>query len=142
MTQVRFLHGVGDRLQAAAAWLAIAAAEGRPVLVFVPHTGRAEQLDRLLWTQPATGFIAHCRADDPLAGETSIVLANSLEKAAHDGCLLNLGDEIPPGFSRFHELVEIISIDEEDRLQGRERFRYYRERGYPLDARDVSTGIA
>ena len=81
MTQVRFLHGAGDRIQAAAAWLAIAAAQGRQVLVFVPQPARAEQLDRTLWTQPATGFVAHCRADDPLAAETPIVLAGNLMDA-------------------------------------------------------------
>ncbi len=142
MTQVRFLHGAGDRIQAAAAWLAIAAAQGRQVLVFVPQPARAEQLDRTLWTQPATGFVAHCRADDPLAAETPIVLAGNLEQPAHDACLLNLGDEVPPGFSRFHELVEIVSVDEQERTLGRERFRFYRERGYPLEASDISAGIS
>jgi DNA polymerase-3 subunit chi len=46
---------------------------------------------------------------------------------------VNLSNEIPPGFSRFQQLIEIISIDDEDRLPGRERFRFYRERGYPLE---------
>ncbi|MCK9381712.1 MAG: DNA polymerase III subunit chi [Sulfuritalea sp.] len=141
MTQITFLHGARDRLQAIAAWLARTGSEGKRVLVYVPASERGEQLDRLLWTQPATGFTPHCRADDKLATETPIILAAGLDHPPHDGCLLNLSDEIPPGFSRFQQLVEIISADDGDRLPGRERFRFYRERGYPLEAQDISGGI-
>jgi DNA polymerase IIIc chi subunit len=56
-----------------------------------------------------------------------------LNNPLHDDCLLNLSDEIPPGFSRFRQLIEIVSVDDADRLPGRERFRFYRERGYPLE---------
>lgn len=141
MTQISFFHGARNRLQAIAAWLVRAGGEGRQVLVYVPAGERSELLDRLLWTHPATGFLPHCRAKDPLAPETPIILASELDTPPHDGCLLNLSDEIPPGFSRFQQLIEIISVEDEDRLPGRERFRFYRERGYPLENRDISGGI-
>lgn len=141
MTQISFLHGARDRLQAVAAWLENASRAGKPVLVYVPDDERCNQLDRLLWTLPAIGFTPHCRAADKLAAETRIILAAALDRAPHDGCLLNLSDEIPPGFSRFQEVVEIISVNDGDKLPGRERFRFYRERGYPLEAREISGGI-
>jgi DNA polymerase-3 subunit chi len=141
MTQISFFHGARDRLQAAAAWLARAGSEGRQVMVYVPALDRSDQLDRLLWTHPPTGFTPHCRAGDPLAAETPIILAPDLDNPLHDACLVNLSNEIPPGFSRFQQLIEIISIEDEDRLPGRERFRFYRERGYPLENRDISGGI-
>lgn len=141
MTQITFLHGARDRLLAIAGWLANSSLEARPIMVYVPLAERSEQLDRLLWTHPATGFTPHCRAGDKLAGESPIVLASELDSPLHDGCLLNLSDEIPPGFSRFRHLVEIISIEDGDRLPGRERYRFYRERGYPLEARDISGSI-
>ena len=141
MTQITFLHGARDRLQAIAGWLAHAGAEHRPVLVYVPASERCEQLDRLLWTQSATGFAPHCRAEDKLAAETPVLLASGLDNPPHDECLVNLSDEIPPGFSRFRQLIEIVSAEDGDRLAGRARFRYYRERGYPLETRDISGGI-
>ena len=141
MTSIIFLHGAHDRLQSVAAWLAQVSDEAGPVLVYVPDGERCERLDRLLWTHPATGFVPHCRADDKLATETPIILASGLDNPPHDRCLLNLSDEIPPGFSRFQQLVEIVSAEDRDKLPGRERFRFYRERGYPLDARDISGGI-
>ena len=138
MTQITFLHGALDRLQAVATWLAQARQEGKQVLVYVPATERGEQLDRLLWTSPATGFTPHCRAGDKLAAETPILLASDLDQPPHDECLLTLSDEVPPGFSRFQRLIEIVSDDDGDKLPGRERFRFYRERGYPLEAKDIS----
>ncbi|OHC69870.1 MAG: hypothetical protein A3H93_12845 [Rhodocyclales bacterium RIFCSPLOWO2_02_FULL_63_24] len=141
MTRISFLHGARDRLQAIAAWLGKASIEGRSVLVYVPDGEHSEQLDRLLWTHPATSFTPHCRAADKLAGETRIILAPTLDHPPHDGCLLNLSNEIPPGFSRFQEVVEIVSVADGDKLPGRERFRFYRERGYPLEARDISGGM-
>jgi len=141
MTQITFLHGAQDRLRAIAAWLGNANSEGTRVLVYAPTGERSEQLDRLLWIHPATGFTPHCRAGDQLAAVTPILIASELDNPPHDGCLLNLSDEVPPGFSRFQQLIEIISVEDGDRLPGRERFRFYRERGYPLDARDISAGI-
>lgn len=140
MTKISFLHGARDRLQSINAWLGHASRAGNQVLVYVPVSNLREQLDRLLWTQPPTGFTPHCRAEDKLATETPIVLAAELGHPAHDICLLNLSDEIPPGFSRFQHLIEIVSVADADRLPARERFRYYRERGYPLEARDISNG--
>lgn len=140
MTEISFLHGVRDRLQAVATWLGQASSDGRKVLVYAPLGDQRDQLDRLLWTHPATGFVPHCMDGNKLAAETPIVLAAKLDNPPHDGCLLNLSDEVPPGFSRFQELIEIVSVDDTDRLPGRERFRFYKERGYPLEARDISQG--
>lgn len=137
MTKVLFLHGASDRLAAAARWLAEAAVARRNVLVYAPREETAERLDRLLWTQVATGFVAHARADSPLAAESPIVITRDIGTLPHDQVLLNLGDELPPNFSRFEELVEVVSDDDEVRLPARERFKFYRERGYAPESRDI-----
>ena len=133
MTKVRFFHGAEDRLQAAVAWLAGAYAQGRRVLVYAPDPLAAASLDRLLWTQPPTGFLPHCRADAPLAAQTPVRIADRLEALDPEQCLLNLADEVPPGFSRFEEIVEIVGSAEPELLPARSRFKFYRDRGYPLE---------
>lgn len=138
MTQIQFLHGTRDRLAAAATWLREACRQRATVVVFVPDPDSAERLDRLLWTQPATGFLPHCQADSPLAGETPIVLSASLDGPTQNRCLLNLADELPPDFSRFESLVEIVSTDDRVRLPARERFRHYRDQGCRIESRDLS----
>lgn len=141
MTRIKFLHGAPDRLAAAAEWLRQAWQRRQSVLVYLPAQQGADRLDRLLWSQPATGFVPHCSAGSSLAAETPILLTDRLDDLPQDGCLLNLADELPPGFSRFEEMVEIVSTDDGDRLPARERFKFYRERGYDIEARDIAAGL-
>lgn len=138
MTKITFLHGARDRIQAASAWIASTSSKGMRILVFAPLEKQREMLDRLLWTRTATGFTPHCNAGSPLSNETPVIIAASLDQLPHGECLLNLSDDIPPGFGRFQHLTEIVSSADSDRLPGRERFRFYRERGYPLESRDIA----
>ncbi len=140
MTKVLFCHGAQDRLQSAAAWL-LQAGMGRQTaaatIVYAPNPRVAERFDQLLWSYPATSFIAHCRGDSPLAAETPVLIAGNLEQLPQDDYLLNLSDEMPSGFSRFENLVEIISIDDDVRMPARDRVKYYRDRGYDIQFRDL-----
>jgi len=143
VTQILFFHGATDRLHAALRWLHESWGRRRAALVYAPRPETAEQLDRLLWMQPPGSFLPHCRAESPLAGETPIVIAQALEAVGalpHDERILNLSDELPPGFARFHELIEIVSTEDSVRLPARERFRFYRERGYAIESTDIAPG--
>ena len=141
MTRISFLHGAPDRIRSAAHWLQQAWGGRQTVLVYVPDAEQATRLDRMLWTQPALSFLPHCRQDAAVAGETPILLTDSLDAPPHEGCVLNLSNELPPTFSRFEHLVEIVSIDDADRLPARERFKFYRDRGYAIESRDISGGV-
>lgn len=141
MTRISFLHGTADRIQATAQWLHQAWARRETVLVYVPGAEDAARLDRMLWTQPALSFVPHCHRDAPLAAETPILLTDRLDDPPQDGCLVNLGNELPANFARFEHLVEIVSTDDAVRLPARERFKFYRDRGYPIDSRDISGGL-
>ncbi len=140
MTRIEFLHGAADRIQSAAQWLQQAWGRREAVLVYVPDREQATRLDRVLWTQPALSFLPHCHVDSPLAGETPILLTDRLEDPPQESCLLNLSNDLPPIFSRFERLVEIVSTEDADRLPARERFKFYRDRGYAIDSRDISVG--
>jgi DNA polymerase-3 subunit chi len=142
MTRITFLHNASDRLQATAAWLGQASRGGEKMIVYAPLEGDLERLDRLLWSHPATGFTPHCFATSVLAAETPLILTTELERPAHDRCLVNLSNDIPPGFSSFEHLVEVVSTADDVRVRGRERFRFYRERGYTLETMDISGGVA
>lgn len=141
MTRISFLHGAPDRVQSAALWLQQAWGRRQPVLVYAPDEQAAERLDRVLWTQPQLSFVPHCDVDSPLAAETPILLTCRLDAPPREDCLLNLSNELPPTFSRFEHVVEIVSTADADRLPARERFKFYRDRGYPIESRDISAGL-
>ncbi|WP_119966386.1 DNA polymerase III subunit chi [Simplicispira lacusdiani] len=105
--------------------------------------GQAEVLDRLdpmLWNMAAHDFVAHCRGDaDPrLLAASPVVLVTDPGQSPHHDVLLNLGDEVPPGFSSFARLVEVVSAsDEADRQHARARWRHYAQRGYSMVRHDL-----
>lgn len=139
MTRVDFYTHAESKLKMACRLCAKALAQGTRLLVYAPDGQTAHELDRLLWTTPATGFVPHCRPDDPLAAVTPIIISEHADTLPHDDVLLNLHAEVPVFFSRFRRLVEIVSTEETDRQQARARFRFYRDRGYELHDHNVST---
>ena len=141
MTKIFFYHGMNDRLPYALRLIAGAWAQKKAITIYAPEHGMAQQLDQMLWTQHATGFIPHCMGDSPLAAETPILIARSeeeLARSAQDQRLLNLSDELPPGFARFESLVEVVSQEDKVRNSGRERVKFYRERGYEVQFKDIA----
>lgn len=142
MTQIDFYTHAEDKLRTACRLAAKAFGQELRVLVFCPDADTAGRVDRLLWTISAIGFIPHCFASDPLAPVTPIVVDDGGAAPLHDQILLNLRPEWPPLFSRFQRLIEIVSLDDEDRRLARERFKFYRNRGYDIHTHDLSEGSA
>jgi DNA polymerase-3 subunit chi len=138
MTRIDFYHDVSDKLLFACRLAAKAVAQEKRVLVFAPDRDVARTIDHLLWTWQATGFLPHCHAQDPLAAETPILVADDDRHLPHDDVLLNLHHEQPAFFSRFHRLIEIVASDDADRGPARTRFRFYRDRGYEIHRHDMS----
>lgn len=138
MTRVFFYHGASNPIAAACALIGGAHAKGKPVLVYAPDEAVAQELDRALWTHPPLSFVPHCRADSPLAAETPILITGSLESPPQDERLLNLGREVPQGFSRFESLIEVVGQADDERLAARERVKHYRDRGYEVSFTDLS----
>ena len=106
------------------AWL-----RGHRVFVRMQSDDEARAFDDLLWTFHDRSFVPHEIAA-PGSGTTApVVIGTDLPQAGTDQLLLNLGADVPDGYAVFARVAEIIDGDALRRQQGRERFRYYRERG-------------
>ena len=144
MTEVEFHFNVGDKLAYSCRLLRKARAGGAKIMV-AAEPNLLAQLDQMLWTFSSTEFLPHCRADaDPATlALTPIVLATSPSDPAFTGCphgvLVNLGQVVPEGFERFERFIELVSSAEEDRLSARQRWTYYKDRGYALKKYDLSS---
>lgn len=137
MTRIDFFFNVGDKLQKVADLSEKALLKGRQLMLFTADTAAANALDQYLWRYPATGFLPHCFADQALADQTPIVISWKSEPLIHHDLLINLQNQYPPFFSRFTRLIEIVGLDEEDKIQARERYRFYRDRGYQIKSFDA-----
>jgi DNA polymerase III subunit chi len=132
MTRIDFHTNVGDPL-AYACRLARKAYAGGSALVVLAEARRLAAFDEQLWSFQPLEFVPHCMAKSPLAQETPVVLASNLDDAPHHQVLVNLGAPVSAQFARFERLIEIVGNDEDDLVAGRERFRFYRDRGYAIE---------
>ncbi len=138
MTKIDFYTGSKDKLRTACQLSHKAMQNGVRVILSAPDAATNDALDKLLWHYPATAFIPHCRSDAEEAGQMPVVLNQGSDKFPHHELLISLHNECAPFFSRFERVIEIVGKDEEDARLGRERFGFYRDRGYEMRHFDLS----
>lgn len=137
MTTIDFYFNAEDSFQVACRLAAKALTQSKRLVIYAPQAETAKRIDRMLWSWPPTAFVPHCRTDEALALDTPVLIAAAGEPEGAE-LLLNLDDACPPHFERFERLLEIVSQDEQSRRDGRDRYRYYRERGYPISIHDLA----
>lgn len=122
-------------------WLACKVAEkaykqGKRIYFFCadPHT--AARLDDLLWTFRQGSFVPHERAHE--SGDAPVVIGDAPPPAEVADVLINLDGEVPDFFSRFERVAEIVGAEPEERGPARNRYQFYRDRGYALETHNVS----
>ncbi len=132
MTKVDFYTGSEDKLRTACQLSHKAMQNGLRVLLHAPDAASIAALDELLWNYPATAFIPHCKAGDEGADEMPVVLSHDMQAPPHCDLLVSLHTGSLPFFSRYERVIEIVGQDEADVKLGRERFGFYRDRGYEM----------
>lgn len=147
MTEIAFHFNAPDKPAYACRLLRKAVmASGARVVVTAPPDVLA-RLDGLLWTFSQTDFIAHSLLSSRRPAQAVQTLALSpvvlTENAAapelpHHQVLLNLGDDMPEGFDRYERVIEVVSLDEQDRQQARGRWKSYTNQGYAIVRHDLN----
>jgi len=142
MTQIDFYileqHAGGDRYQLACRIAEKARRGGHRVLIHAPIPAESRHVDTLFWTLWEQSFVPHglLGKDEPQINPI-LIGDGSSDNDEHE-VLINLAPEVPLFFSRFERLIECVDHDDAVKAAGRERFRYYREHGYPLKTHSVS----
>lgn len=93
----------------------------------------AAMLDKMLWTFRAESFIPHkllVEGAEPC--DEAVVIASDVEPDSSRPVLINLASSVPFFFSRFERTLEIINDQAEIKAQARDRWGFYKDRGYPL----------
>ena len=118
---------------------------GHRIHLHTANQQTARQLDQLLWTFSELAFLPHQLIDADHPGDTSthppitIGCVGEFSDPLHcEDVLVNLSTEVPLWFSRFSRVTEFVAGGEDDRLTARERYRFYRDRGYNLDMHQIN----
>ncbi len=132
MTTIDFYTHCADRFEVTARLVVKAWAQCGSVRVLTPDPATTADLDRFLWQWPATGFVPHCRLDSTVAADTPVWVDDALSHNGPATVLINLHSSPPPFFSRFERLAEVVGMDDNEVAAGRERWKFYKARGYEI----------
>jgi DNA polymerase III subunit chi len=132
MTEINFYTGIVNPMTATAKLVAKAYANGKRVRVFTADAVATEHLDRLLWELPEESFVPHVTFASKHVAVTPIIIDHLLTHEGAAEVLINISAQTPSFFSRFERFFEIVGQTEELAIAGRERWQFYKARGYAM----------
>ncbi len=110
---------------------------GHRVYILTGDAEEAGRLDRLLWTFHPGSFIPHALTSETTDPQPPVLLGTDEPHEAVQDVLISLAAEVPPWFSRFQRVAEIVGASDDEKLRARARYRFYRERGYALQTHNL-----
>lgn len=106
--------------------------QGRKVYIHTASAAESQELDRLLWTFRDQSFVPHGIAGEADPSITPVLIGDREPPEQADDVLINLSPQVPPFFSRFSRVAEIVDQQEPVKAASRAHYQFYRDRGYPL----------
>jgi DNA polymerase-3 subunit chi len=125
----------GQRLQVAARLADKAFQHGHRIFINAASEAQAIELDRLLWSFRPASFLPHGLHDQEYSD--TIAIGWGQEPENHNDLLINLQLEIPPFFSRFQRVAEVVTQDPDSLAALRAAWTFYKSRGYQLEKHDL-----
>ncbi len=143
MTEVDFYiinsEAARQRLQFACRLTDKAYRLGHKVYIHTESAQQSRELDDLLWTFQQNSFVPHALYEDNNEAPPPVQLGHAAEPDASHQVLINLAADVPLFFSRFERVAELVNNDNKVRQQGRSRYSFYKQRGYPLRSHEINS---
>ena len=132
MTRVKFYFNLHEKKLVILRLVQDALDKKHQITILVDDEKAANNYSEMLWGNNQTGFLPNVLASNALADQTPILLDWQEKQLCQDDILINLTQKQLTVFSRFQQLVELVGHDEQDKVLARQRFKFYRDRGYEV----------
>ncbi len=117
--------------------------QGNNVYIHTDSPDNSIKVDTLLWTFKDTSFLPHGLVDrltdQADMDKTPVLIGHEDPPADQHDIMINMTNSVPLFFGRFDRLIEIVDQASNGRDQARERYRFYKERGYTLNTHNLDT---
>ncbi|MCK5918321.1 MAG: DNA polymerase III subunit chi [Cocleimonas sp.] len=140
MTEINFYAGKNNTLRGRLllACHLVDKARQRDMQIHIHTDGynTTKQMDEMLWTWNETSFIPHISDISTELNEAlqePVTIGSSYQPTNNCDYLVNLSNQRPEFFSRYLKMAEIIDQTEAVLTAGRERYSFYKNRGYTLN---------
>lgn len=107
---------------------------GHQVYVACADNDAASAFDELLWRFQDTSFVPHALND----ADAPVVIGTLESESSSLDVLVNLQSDVPGKVSSYERVIESAGYDEVTRAAARERYRYYQDRGFPLNTHKIA----
>lgn len=108
-----------------------------PIYIHTHSDDHMNQFDKLLWTFREQSFIPHSCVSNEQSQHCNIIIGHEEPPEDQNQVLVNLSNEVPMFFSRFDRVIEIVHEDDAAKQHGRERYKFYKDRGYALSTHNI-----
>lgn len=110
---------------------------GHRIYIYTGDGDTTRHLDQLLWTFSAGSFLPHTLTLDSGNNDTPVYIGHEQPPSGFEDVLISLAPEVPTFFSRFERVADVVGTSSNEKQLARERYRYYRDRGYELETHDL-----
>jgi DNA polymerase III subunit chi len=138
MTRVDFYLKAASKVEVARKLATKAFKSGKYIFIYTCNRELAAELDRHFWLFPPLSFLPHVASGNLLSTKSPVLIGDDPVALQRFDVLINCELDVPEYFSRFDRVLEIVTVDPNEILIARGRFRHYKERGYLLDVHDLS----
>ncbi|MFL0810689.1 MAG: DNA polymerase III subunit chi [Agarilytica sp.] len=107
--------------------------QGNRVMVATKNEEESRKLDESLWSFRPDSFVPHAMLGDEHVEQAPVLISHGEDDDSHHDVLVNLRLEVPPQFSRFKRLSEVVIQANEVLENSRVSYAFYKKRGYPIN---------
>ena len=108
--------------------------QGHQVYINTESGQQLKKLDDMLWTFRDGSFLPHGLYAANADSDHPVLLGHAVDPEGPSDVLVNLSNDVPAFFSRFNRVAELVGGDDAQRVSARERYRFYKDRGYTLNS--------
>lgn len=107
--------------------------QGNRVMVATKDEEESRKLDESLWSFRPDSFVPHALLGEAHADQAPVLISHGEDDDTHHDVLVNLRLQVPPQFSRFKRLTEVVIQEPKVLENSRVSYAFYKKRGYPIN---------
>lgn len=142
MTEVSFYilnqAALAERINYACRLIEKAHKNRMSVIVHCESQDQAQVMDETLWSLKPERFIPHALLSEDIPS-CPVIISHGDEVPPPKDILINLSQKTPTFFSQFNRHFEILCQSADILAAGREKWRFFQDRGYPMKKFDIAS---
>lgn len=112
--------------------------QGQQVYIHTDNADHSADIDSALWAIRPDSFVPHQIIENDSDCDSPVLIGHGDNTPPRlMDVLVNLTQQQPLFFSQFERVAEIIDDNDDIKQAGRERYKFYKQRGYELDTHSI-----